>query len=251
VTSVALVTGASRRIGAAIAQRLAAEDISVALHTSLARQQDAEAQAEGIRNVGGRAIVVPGDLVDLDAADRLFSTAEGAFGPVTILVNNASLFEPDAAESFSPATFDRHIAVNVRAPLLLGQEMRRRLPEDRKGVIVNMIDQRVLRPNPLCFTYSVSKAALWSATVTMAQAFAPHIRVNAIGPGPVLPNAYDGPETFAAEIAALPLRTAPPIEDICDAVLYLVKARSVTGQMIAVDCGQHIAWETPDIRALG
>jgi NAD(P)-dependent dehydrogenase (short-subunit alcohol dehydrogenase family) len=250
VNEVALVTGASRRIGAAIAHRLAAEGISVGLHTSVAGQQDAEGQAEHIRSAGGRAIVLACDLVDLDAAALLFSAAERAFGPVTLLVNNASLFEPDVAESFSPATFDRHIAVNVRAPLLLGQEMRRRLPADCKGAIVNMIDQRVLRPNPLCFTYAVSKAALWSATVTMAQAFAPQIRVNAIGPGPVLPNAYEGPDKFAAESAALPLRRAPSIEDVCEAVLYLAKAGSVTGQMIAVDGGQHIAWETPDLRPL-
>jgi NAD(P)-dependent dehydrogenase (short-subunit alcohol dehydrogenase family) len=167
-----------------------------------------------------------------------------------LLVNNASLFEPDGAADFSPDRFDRHIAVNLRAPLLLAQEMRRQLPPDCEGAIINVIDQRVLRPNPMYFTYSIAKSALWSATITMAQAFAPTIRVNAIGPGPVLPNVHEGDEAFAREAAALPLRRAASIDDICHAVIYLARARSVTGQLIAVDGGQHIAWKTPDVLAL-
>jgi NAD(P)-dependent dehydrogenase (short-subunit alcohol dehydrogenase family) len=167
-----------------------------------------------------------------------------------LLVNNASLFEPDRAADFSTELFDRHIAVNLRAPLLLAQEMGRRLPADRDGAIVNLIDQRVIRPNPMYFTYSISKSALWSATITMAQAFAPRIRVNAIGPGPVLPNVHDGPQAFTEEARALLLKRAASVQEICDAVVYLANARSVTGQLIAVDGGQHIAWETPDILAL-
>jgi NAD(P)-dependent dehydrogenase (short-subunit alcohol dehydrogenase family) len=142
------------------------------------------------------------------------------------------------------------MAVNLRAPLLLAQEMWRRLPADREGTIINMIDQRVVRPNPLYFTYSISKSALWAATITMAQAFAPRLRVNAVAPGPVLPNVHDGPDAFAEEAAALPLRRAASVKDICDAVVYLAGAGSVTGQLIAVDGGQHIAWETPDVLAL-
>jgi NAD(P)-dependent dehydrogenase (short-subunit alcohol dehydrogenase family) len=140
--------------------------------------------------------------------------------------------------------------VNLRAPLLLAQEMRRRLPGERDGAIINIADQRVLRPNPLYFTYSLSKSALWSATITLAQTFAPRIRVNAIAPGPVFPNVHDGPDAFAEETASLPLQRAASVEDICNAVIYLANARSVTGQLIAVDGGQHIAWETPDILGL-
>jgi NAD(P)-dependent dehydrogenase (short-subunit alcohol dehydrogenase family) len=247
---VAIVTGAARRIGAAMAHRLAAERFGVVLHTSPAGKREGEAEADRMRESGGRAVVVACDLAGSDVASILFTEAERAFGPVTLLVNNASLFEPDRAEDFSSRLFDRHAAVNLRAPLLLAQEMRRRLPTDGEGAIVNIIDQRVLRPNPLYFTYSVSRSALWAATITMAQSFAPRIRVNAIGPGPVLPNLHDGAEAFAQEAAALPMRREASLEDVCDAVIYLAGARSVTGQLIAVDGGQHIAWETPDILAL-
>jgi NAD(P)-dependent dehydrogenase (short-subunit alcohol dehydrogenase family) len=248
---IAIVTGAARRIGAAIARRLATEGFSLVLHTSLASRREGEAEAEGIRERGGNAIAVECDLAGQEASSILFNAAERGFGPVTLLVNNASFFQPDRAEDFSAASFERHMAVNVRAPLLLAQEMQRRLPADGQGAIVNIIDQRVLRPNPMYFTYSISKSGLWAATVTMAQAFAPHIRVNAIGPGPVFPNAYDDSgAAFAAETAALPLKRAASIEDICDAVIYLTKASSVTGQLIAVDGGQHIAWKTPDVLAL-
>jgi NAD(P)-dependent dehydrogenase (short-subunit alcohol dehydrogenase family) len=247
---VAIVTGAARRIGAAIAHRLAAERFAVVLHTSPAGKREGEAEADRIRESGGRAVVVACDLAGSDVPRILFTEAERAFGPVTLLVNNASLFEPDRAEDFSSQLFDRHVAVNLRAPLLLAQEMRRRLPSDGEGAIVNIIDQRVLRPNPLYFTYSISRSALWAATITMAQSFAPGIRVNAIGPGPVLPNLHDGAEAFAQEAAGLPLKREASLEEVCDAVIYLVGARSVTGQLIAVDGGQHIAWETPDILAL-
>jgi NAD(P)-dependent dehydrogenase (short-subunit alcohol dehydrogenase family) len=250
-SSVAIVTGAARRIGAAIARRLAAEGFSLVLHTSPASKEEGEAEAERIRKSGGGAIAIACDLVGPDPSSILFSAAERGFGPVTLLINNASFFEPDRAGDFFPDVFERHMAVNVRAPLLLAQEMQRRLPADRQGAIVNIIDQRVLRPNPMYFTYSISKSALWAATITMAQAFAPRMRVNAIGPGPVFPNAYDDAgAAFAEETAALPLKRAASIEDVCDAVVYLAKASSVTGQLIAVDGGQHIAWETPDILAL-
>src|SRR5947209_2377525 len=248
--AVAIVTGASRRIGAAIAQGLAGERFAVVLHTSSVGKTDAEAEAAGIRERGGKAIVIVGDLAASDVAPRIFAEAERAFGGATLLVNNASLFEPDRAQDFSPELLDRHLAVNLRAPLLLAQEMHRRLPAERKGAIVNIIDQRVMRPNPTYFTYSLSKSALWSATITMAQAFAPRVRVNAVAPGPVLPNVHDGAEAFAQEVAALPLKRAASVAEVCEAVVYLANAGSVTGQLIAVDGGQHIAWETPDVLAL-
>ena len=247
---VAIVTGAARRIGAAIAQRLAAERFAVVLHTSLSSWHEGDAEAERIRESGGEAIVVACDLTEADAASVLFAEAEKVFGTITLLVNNASLFEPDRAENFSVELFASHMDVNVFAPLLLAQEMQRRLPEDRHGSIVNIIDQRVLRPNPVHFSYSISKSALWSATIAMAQAFAPRVRVNAVAPGPVFPNVYEGPQTFKAEAAALPLKRAASVEEVCDAVVYLANAESVTGQVIAVDGGQHIAWETPDVLAL-
>ena len=247
---VAIVTGAARRIGAAIARRLANEGFLLLLHTSSASKKEAEAEAERILQRGGRAVAIECDLAHREAARMLFDGAERALGPVTLLINNASFFQPDRAEDFSADLLEHHMAVNLRAPLLLAQEMQRRLPADRQGAIVNVIDQRVLRPNPMYFTYSICKSALWAATITMAQAFAPKTRVNAIGPGPVFPNAYDGEAGFAEESAAVPLKRAASIEGICDAVVYLANARSVTGQLIAVDGGQHISWQTPDVLAL-
>lgn len=243
---VALVTGAARRIGLAIAERLAREGLAVALHASVASRPEAERQAERLRGTGVRTCTVCGDLADPAVPARLVAEAEGALGPVTLLVNNASLFEPDTAED--PSLLDRHLAVNLRAPLLLSAAFVERLPDGREGAIVNIVDQRVLKPNPIFFSYGLSKSALWNATCTTAQAFAPRgIRVNAVGPGPTFPNRFDGGGGMQEEVEGLPLGRAVRPEEIADAVLFLARARSVTGQLIAVDAGQHLGWITPDI----
>jgi len=163
-----------------------------------------------------------------------------------LLVNSASLFEPDSAETFDPARHDAAMAVNLRAPLILSQAMASALPPDRTGLIVNVTDQRVWRLTPKYFSYTLSKAALWTATQTLAQALAPGIRVNAIGPGPTLASIHQSGESFAAQAEATPLARAPTPEEIAHALTYLIEAGSVTGQMIAVDGGQHLAWRTPD-----
>lgn len=150
-------------------------------------------------------------------------------------------------QNFTPEALERHFAVNLFAPVLLGQAFAARLPEGATGAIINMIDQRALRLTPRDFTYTLSKSALWTATRTMAQALAPRIRVNAIGPGPALPNLYAGEAGFAREAAGVPLQQAITLESLVDAALYLARARHVTGQMIAVDSGQHLAWRTPDV----
>jgi NAD(P)-dependent dehydrogenase (short-subunit alcohol dehydrogenase family) len=208
----ALVTGAARRIGLAVAQGLARAGRPVVLHASPRSLSEAEAAA-----------------------------AEAEFGPFTLLVNNASIYEPDAADSFALDGFERHMAINLRAPLLLSRAFAARLPQGEHGALVNVVDERVYRLTPQDFTYTLSKAALWTATRTMAQAFAPRIRVNAVGPGPVLPNNHVGDAGFAEEVAALPLAEPVAVESIVEAVLYLSTARHVTGQMIAVDSGQHLA----------
>jgi len=207
---------------------------------------DAEETAELVRAGGGRACVLAGDLTGADAAD-LIARAEAALGPVTLLVNNASLFLEDRLESFDADVLDAHMATNVRAPAVLTQAMAARLPGDRAGLVVNILDQRVWRPNPQFFGYSLSKAALWHATRTMAQALAPRIRVNAIGPGPTFGSIHQAPGEFEQEAAGTPLGRIVTPGDIAAALRYLIDATAVTGQMIAVDSGQHLAWRTPDI----
>ena len=208
-----------------------------------ASAEHAEETARRIEAAGRRAVLAAAELTDPAACRRLINDAPG---PVTLLVNSASLFEPDSAETFDPARHDAAMAVNLRAPLLLAQAMAAALPADLTGLIVNITDQRVWRLTPKYFSYTLSKAALWTATQTLAQALAPRIRVNAIGPGPTLASAHQTDENFAAQARATPLARGPTPEEIAQALTYLIEAPSVTGQMIAVDGGQHLAWRTPD-----
>ncbi len=246
---VALITGAARRIGAVIAERLAAAGFDLALHVSDRSRPDAEALAARLRAGDRRVAVVCADLAALEESRDPLRDAAQALGPVTLLVNNASVFQEDSAAAFDRKTWDRHFAVNLRAPAQLGAAFAAALPADRRGSIVNILDQRVWRLTPQFFSYTLSKAALWTATQTMAQAFAPRIRVNAVGPGPTLANHMQDREAFAREAAAVPLERGSDPEEIADAVLYLARAQAVTGQMIAVDGGQHLAWRTRDVDA--
>jgi NAD(P)-dependent dehydrogenase (short-subunit alcohol dehydrogenase family) len=238
----ALITGASRRIGArlALAAGEAGYDV-VVHHRDLG--DDAQDTVRRIEALGRRALTQAGDLASPETCARLVAEAPA---PLTLLVNSASVFEDDSAEAFDVARHDAILAVNLRAPLLLSQAMARALPADLAGLIVHIIDQRVWRLTPRFFSYTLSKAALWTATQTQAQAFAPRIRVNAIGPGPTLPSIHQSAEVFAAQAAATPLERGPTPDDIAAALRYLIDAPSVTGQMIAVDGGQHLSWRTPD-----
>jgi NAD(P)-dependent dehydrogenase (short-subunit alcohol dehydrogenase family) len=245
---IALVTGAGKRIGRIIAERLASEGYGVALHVNRSRAEGDEVAA-GITGRGGRAHVVAGDLADAKVLPRLVAESAAALGPLTLLVNCASIFVPDTAETLELERWDKHFAVNLRAPLFLAQAFAAQLPPNAEGAIVNIIDQRVWKLNPQFYSYTLTKSALWTATRTLAQALAPRIRVNGIGPGPTLQNTYDGKEGLDKEAANVLLRRRAPPEDVAEAVVYLARARSVTGQMIAVDSGQHLGWETPDITA--
>ena len=244
----ALVTGAAKGIGRKIAERLALARYSVVLHCSFDSRADAKAAAASIEEQGGKAAVLTADLRDPSPLAGISADAAAIFGPLTLLVNNAAIFEADDAASFDLEHFEKHFSVNLRAPLVLSRDFAGQLPDRTEGAIVNIIDQRVLRPTPQFFTYSLSKSALWAATRTMAQEFAPKgIRVNAVGPGPVSPNFNQGETGFAQEVRGLPLARAISPADVAEAVLYLAAARNVTGQMIAVDAGQHLAWRTPDV----
>ena len=238
----ALVTGAGRRIGAALAMAAgeAGYDVVVHFHSS---EADAAAVAAKIRSLGREAVTRRADLAAPDQCARL---VEAAPSPLTLLVNSASQFEDDSAEDFDVAGYEAMMAINLRAPLLLSQAMAAALPAGRSGLIVNITDQRVWRLTPRYFSYTLSKAALWTATQTLAQTLAPRIRVNAIGPGPTLPSPHQSPDAFAAQAAAVALARGSTPDDIAAALTYLIDAVAVTGQMIAVDGGQHLAWRTPD-----
>ena len=248
-TVTALVTGGARRIGRAIVEDLAAHGFAVAIHCNRSRTE-ADALAAQIIAGGGRATVVAADLTDMDAVGDLVGQAQAALGPIPLLVNNASLFEDDSVLDFDWRAWDRHFAVHVKAPALLAQNFARALPGGQEGLIVNMIDQRVWRPTPRYFSYALSKSTLWTATQMMAQALGPRIRVNAIGPGPTLKNARQDHSDFAAQVDGLILKRGPELPEFGATIRYLWEARSVTGQMIALDGGQHLAWQTPDVTGM-
>lgn len=239
--SASLVTGASQRIGRAVALALANRGHAVAVHYRRSRDA-ADRVVEEIRRDGGRAAVVGADLADPDETDRLVAAAAAAVGPLTCLVNNASEFHEDEALSVTRDGYARHLEVNLTAPLFLSQAFAAQLPAGSPGVIVNLTDQRVWRPTPEFFSYSLSKAALWDATRMLAQAFAPRIRVNAVGPGPVLQSVHQTPAEFEAERAGTLLGRGASPEEIAAAVGFILDAPAMTGQMIALDGGQHLSW---------
>ena len=245
---IALVTGAGVRLGRAMACALGEDGWKVAVHYRTSKAGAAETCAT-IREAGGVAESVMADLADEAGRSDLVSRAAGALGgPVSLLINSASTFQDDDLQAHSREDWDFHMEPNLRAPIHLCQQMAAALPADRKGLVINLIDQRVWKLNPLFFTYTLSKAALWQATQTMAQALAPQVRVNAIGPGPALASIHQTEAEFAAEQAATLTGQGTSPEEIVRAMRYLIAASSVTGQMIASDGGQHLMWQTPDIR---
>ena len=236
----ALVTGGSRRIGRTLVKAAAQAGYDVAIHCRTV-DDDAQATAAEVRSLGRKASIHSCDLRREAETAPLVGEVESELGLVTLLVNCASVFEDDSFAEMNRASWDAHLETNLRAPLVLAQAFARRLPADRDGLIVNILDQRVLHPAPEFFSYSLSKSALWDATRMLAQALAPRIRVNGIGPGPTLRSIHQTAEEFAAEAkASLLARQVEPLE-IGQALAYLIDARSVTGQMIAVDAGQHLS----------
>lgn len=241
----ALITGAAKRIGRAIALDMAAYGWSIAVHYN-SSPQEAEETRDTIRGAGAAAELVQADLRDIAALAGLIDRAQAALGPVSCLINNASVFEHDDLVTMTPESWEEHLAVNLRAPLFLSQAFAAALPADRNGNIVNLIDQRVRKLTPHFVSYTLSKAGLWTATRTLAQALAPRIRVNAISPGPTLPNVRQRQEDFAKESGATLLGRGPEPEEIAAAVRFILDAPSLTGQMIVLDGGQHLVWQTPD-----
>ena len=244
----ALVTGGARRIGRAISLALHRAGYAVAVQAHRSAKEADELCAEIMRG-GGRAAVVRADLAEHASVAGLVATAAGAVGPLSLLVNNAAMFEPDAIGALDAERFDRQFAVNLRAPLFLSEAFAaqaQNLPEEPGASIVNILDQRVFKLTPQFVSYTLAKSALHTATRMLAQALAPNVRVNAVAPGPTMASARQDAGDFARQAAAVPLGHGPTAEEVAAAVVYLASARSVTGTTLIVDGGQHLAWQTPD-----
>ncbi len=241
---VALITGAAKRIGRAIALALADAGYDIAVHYGTSHQ-DADSVVAAIVAKGRHAVALQADLTHEAEVSALVGTAAKALGPVTCLVNNASLFERDEALTVTRESWDAHLDTNLRAPFVLMQEFARALPADASGNIVNIVDERVWNLTPHFISYTLSKAGLWTLTQAMAMALAPRIRVNGIGPGPTLPSPRQSAEQFAKQQAGVPLKRGATPEEIAEAVRFIVANGAMTGQMIALDGGQHLGWAQP------
>lgn len=240
----ALVTGGAKRLGRAIALALADAGFDVALHCH-ASTQSAEATADAIRARGRRTCLSVADLAKEAAVHQLFQAAAEAVGPLGVLVNNASCFERDEWHDATRESWDAHVEPNLRAPFVLMQHFARALPSHAEGVVINMLDQRVWSLTPHFVSYTVAKAGLWALTQSMALALAPRIRVNGIGPGPALPSARQTAEQFARQSASVPLGRGTGPDEVARAALAILALPSMTGQMIALDGGQHMQWHPP------
>lgn len=236
-----LITGAARRIGRAIAIDLARTGRPVAVHYG-GSKTEAEETASEIERVGGRAVALRANLAKEQQVQELLPAAEAALGPVDCLVNNAAVFERDSVTSATRESWDAHMETNLRAPFVLIQALASRLPEGRLGSVINILDERVWNLTPHFVSYTLSKAGLWTLTRTMALALAPRIRVNGIGPGPTLPSPRQSAEQFARQQAMMPLGRGTSPEEICGAIRFILASPAMTGQMIALDGGQHLGW---------
>lgn len=250
-----LVTGAGKRLGRAIALYLAGRGHDIAVHYATSADE-AEAVAAEIRAIGRRAVTLQADLLQEAATQALIPAATAALGPLTVLVNNASIFEYDSIDTATRESWDRHVESNLRAPYVLTQAFARQCPQATpddggeplaQGLIINMIDQRILKLTPEFSSYTIAKMGLWALTRTSAQGLAPNIRVNAIGPGPTLRGARQTAAHFAKQRAATPLGRGANPADITATLGFFLDSPAVTGQFIAVDGGQHLAWQTPDV----
>lgn len=240
----ALITGGARRIGRGLSLGLARRGWSVGIHYN-GSVDGARELADEILDAGGNAVPLRADLSRDKDAEALMLSAAKRLGPVGCLINNASRFENDTVDTVTRGGWDAHMDINLRAPMVLSQVYAAQLPSERCGNIINIIDQRVWNLTPYFMSYTVSKSGLWTLTRTLAMALAPRIRVNAIGPGPTLPSKHQTGDQFERQCRAMPLGRGTTPDEICEAVCFLLDAPAVTGQMLALDGGQHLGWAQP------
>lgn len=256
----ALVTGAGKRLGRAMALYLGERGFDVAVHYNTSRAE-AEEVVASLRQMGRRGVALQADLLVEDETQSLMSAAIDALGgPFSVLVNSASIFEHDDFENATRASWDRAMESNLRAPFVLTQAFAAQAPAPDVGgqwseptanaLIINMVDQRVRKLTPFFMSYTIAKMGLWALTQTSAQALAPNVRVNAIGPGPTMQGARQSEQHFANQRAATILKRGAAPADVCQALGYFLDAPAVTGQLLCVDGGQHLAWKTPDVQGV-
>ena len=233
------MTGAGRRVGRAIALSLADAGWSIAVHYRKSRD-DAEALVSAIKAKGVAAHAISANLSIEKEVAALIPACERSLGPISCLINNASTFENDTVVTSTRDMWDTHMEVNLRAPFALSQAFYAQLPKNTNGSIINIIDQRVWNLSADFPTYTLSKAGLWALTQILARAMAPAVRVNGVGPGPTMQSIHQSAKDFEEECSAMPLAHQVSTEDICSAVHFILQSSAVTGQMIAVDAGQHM-----------
>jgi NAD(P)-dependent dehydrogenase (short-subunit alcohol dehydrogenase family) len=244
IAKTALVTGGAQRVGRALVSALTEDGFAVAVHYHRSRDA-AEGLVAAVRAKGGKAVALAANLADEEQTAGLLLRAESELGPIGCLVNNAAVFVDDTVETATRQSWDLHLAVNLRAPFVLIQNLAARLPVELGGVVINLVDQRVWSLTPYFVSYTLAKAGLWTLTQTMALALAPRIRVNGIGPGPTLPSPRQTLSQFARQCELMPLRRGTSPREIAAAMRFILSAPAMTGQMIALDGGQHLGWQQP------
>ena len=240
-----IITGGATRIGAAIAKKLSGSNKEIVIHFNRSKIK-AESLRKKLQNYGTKVYLVKGDLSKEKDINKIIKFAKSKLKYFDCLINNASLFENDKLENFKTDSWEKHISTNLRAPALLSKEFSKNI-KGKNNNIINLIDQRVFKLTPYFFSYTISKTGLYTLTKTSAISLAPNIRVNGIAPGPTIKNKRQSEKHFKKQYLATPLKKQVDVEEICNAVDFFIKSRSITGQVLAIDSGQSLNWQTPDI----
>ena len=243
-----IITGGATRIGAAIAKKLSGPEKEIIIHYNKSRSK-AEDLKTDLQKKGTKVYLIKGDLSNEKHVKKIVKFAKSRLKYFDCLINNASLFENDKLENFSTSGWGRHLRTNLRAPALLSKEFAKNI-RGKNNNIINIIDQRVFKLTPYFFSYTISKTGLYTLTKTSAMSLAPYVRVNGIAPGPTIKNKRQSEKHFKKQFLATPLKKQVDVEEICNAVDFFVKNRSITGQVIAIDSGQNLNWQTPDIMSV-
>ena len=240
-----IITGGATRIGAAIAEKLSNEKSEIVIHFNRSLTK-AQSLKKKLQKNGSKVYLIKADLSKEADIKKIIKFSKAKLKYFDCLVNNASLFENDKIENFNSDSWEKHISTNLKAPAFLSKEFAKNIRTNNNNII-NIIDQRVFKLTPFFFSYTISKSGLYTLTKTSAMSLAPRIRVNGIAPGPTIKNQRQSNNHFKKQYSATPLKKQVDVQEICNAVDFFIKNRSITGQVIAIDSGQSLNWQTPDI----